>query len=136
MKLTINHADIGPRLCQRCGACCRVHLNLNNTDSRYRVYLRTLGYELDPPAQPGQADCCEKRHNVRLDMGWCKHLEIGAQDGRPLYRCRIYQGAQYPRLCADFDCVSWARQADTYNERNRTLAAAQRTLDLLNSGSC
>ncbi len=135
MKLSINHADIGSRLCQRCGACCRVHLNLNNTDSRYRVFLRTLGYALDPPAQEGQADCCDKRHNVRLDMGWCRHLEIGEQGDRPFYRCRIYETEDYPRLCADFDCVSWARQADTYNDNNRTLAKAQQALDRLKQAS-
>lgn len=131
MEIDIRHADIGSRLCQRCGACCRVHLNLNNTDTRYRAFLRTLGFTLDPPAQAGQADCCEKRHNVRLDMGWCKHLEIGERDGHPHYRCRLYGKVEYPRLCADFDCVSWALQADTYNGRNRTLAAAQRALNRL-----
>lgn len=48
MHLTITQRDISSELCQRCAACCRVALTLRNTDSRYRMFLRTLGFTVLP----------------------------------------------------------------------------------------
>lgn len=131
MRLDIGHGDIGERLCRRCAACCRITLNIKNSDSRYRVFLRTLGFDVQPPAKAGGADCCEKVHDIKIDTGWCKHLEISEDRHGTLYRCRLHGGDDYPRLCAEYDCVSWARHDGSYHDGNALLATAQAALDAL-----
>lgn len=131
MHLTVTHQDIGERLCRRCAACCRITLNIKNSDSRYRVFLRTLGFDVRPPAKPDEADCCDKVHDIKIDTGWCKHLEVGADTENTLYTCRLHGQPEYPSLCADYDCVSWARHDGTYHEGNPLLARAQAALDAL-----
>ncbi len=67
MKLDIHERDIGSELCQRCAACCRITFNLQDTTPRYRRFLRQIGYTLIPPPAQGQADCCNKKHDVKAD---------------------------------------------------------------------
>lgn len=131
VRLTIARSDIGPELCRRCGACCRIFLTLRGTDSRYRVFLRTLGFDVHPAPAMHADDCCEKVHDARIDTGDCRHLETGSDASGRLYTCRLHGTRRYPRLCADYDCVAWAKHDDTYDAGNRTLVAAQRALDRL-----
>jgi len=131
MELNIVHADITSELCQRCAACCRIYLTLANTDSRYRKFLRTIGYSVLPPAVEGEQDCCDEIHDVRLDMGSCKHLEITTGDEETSYRCQLHGTSEFPQLCADFDCVSWSKHNNAYNEDNHTIVTAQMALDAL-----
>ncbi len=44
----------------------------------------------------------------REDAGRCHASE------RESYRCTLYGSADYPDLCAQFNCVSWAKANDTY----------------------
>jgi hypothetical protein len=129
MELNILHSDITSGLCQRCAACCRIQITVSNTDSRYRRFLRKIGYTILPPPQPGEDDCCGDRHDIKLDMGHCRHLEHRTEQGETTYRCRLYGTSDFPELCAEFDCVSWARFGNSYNESNSTLMTAQRALN-------
>ncbi len=131
MKIDISHKDIGSELCQRCAACCRVSLNIPGTTTRYRDFLRKLGYSVSPPPNENGEDCCEKQHDISLDMGYCKHLAIDSENGETLYRCKVYGTSEFPDLCADFDCVSWAKHGDAHRDSNKTIAAAQTALNLL-----
>ncbi len=131
MDITLTHQDIESRLCRRCAACCRITLNIKNTDSRYRVFLRTLDFAVHPPVKDGDPDCCEKVHDIKIDTGWCKHLEIGEDSHGKLYGCRLYGQAHYPRLCKEYDCVSWAHHDNTYHDGNALLKTAQMAFDAL-----
>jgi hypothetical protein len=131
MKIDISHQDITSELCQTCAACCRVSLRIAGTNSRYRMFLRKLGYTVLPPPGEDKADCCEKEHEITLDMGYCKHLVTTEENGDAVYRCKIYGTSEFPDLCADFDCVSWAKHADRYVESNKTLRSGQAALNLL-----
>lgn len=131
MELDIHERDIDTRLCQACGACCRITFKLPNTTSRYRRFLRQIGYTVLPRAKVGKADCCEKKHDVTLDMDYCKHLEIREHAEGITYRCRIYKTGRYPQLCAQYNCVSWAKANDAYNSKNSLLMNAQKALDRL-----
>ena len=128
MKLDIHERDIEPSLCRRCAACCRVTFKLRDTTSRYRRFLRQIGYTV-LPAAPGQVDCCAKKHDATVDMGYCKHLEIDQGDDGTTYRCRVHGTAELPELCAQFNCVSWAKANDHYTTSNALLVHAQRALD-------
>ena len=46
-----------------------------------------------------------------------------------VYRCRIYGTSNYPELCAQFNCVSWAKANDNYTDNNSLLVSAQQALD-------
>ena len=133
MKLDIHERDIESRLCQTCGACCRVTFKLRDTSTRYRRFLRQIGYTLLPPAQVGKSDCCDKKHDAAVDMDFCGHLEIREFAEGKTYRCRIYGTAGYPELCEQFNCVSWAKANETYTIRNSLLQRAQQALHRLRS---
>lgn len=125
MELEIHERDVDSRLCQQCAACCRIQLTIKDTDSRYRQFLRTVGFNVHPPVEQDKADCCEKRHDVTLDMGYCKHLDVTEQER---YRCRIYGTPEFPVLCGQYNCVSWAKANNKYTASNATLRRAQETL--------
>jgi hypothetical protein len=133
MKLDIHERDIEPRLCQACGACCRITFKLRDTTSRYRRFLRQIGYTLLPPAKDGKSDCCDKKHDATVDMDFCSHLEIREFADGKTYRCRIYGTGRYPQLCEQFNCVSWAKANETYTMRSPLLACAQQALNRLKS---
>lgn len=40
-----------------------------------------------------------------------------------------------PELCAQFNCVSWAKANDSYTEKNALLVRAQQALDRLRGGA-
>lgn len=132
MALTIHERDICSELCQTCGACCRVTISLQGTDSRYRVFLRETGAILEPAPQPGARDCCGNVHGVTMDLGYCRHLERATDvSGGISCACRIYTSGALPTLCSEYNCVSWAKSNNAYNDGNSMLRAAQMALDLL-----
>jgi hypothetical protein len=135
MDLTIHERDIEPQLCRMCAACCRITFKLRDTNSRYRRFLRQVGYDVRPPCEPGQRDCCHKKHDVSIDMGYCRHLDREENQGREFYHCRIYGTDGLPELCAQFNCVSWAKANDSYTEKNALLVRAQQALDRLRGGA-
>ena len=122
---TITELDISPQLCRR-AKCCEIQLNLPKTDSRYRKFLRALGFAMAPAPADGSADCCGNVHDVTLNLGPCRHLRKEQIDGEELFACKIYhESDSFPDLCRDFNCVSWAKCRNSYNLDNATLAAAQ-----------
>lgn len=130
MKLSIHEKDIGSQVCQRCAACCRIKLSLPKTDPRYRKFLRGVGLTiLPPPTEEG--DCCDKIHDVSVDLGNCLHLEISDQEGHPFYKCRIHGTEDFPELCEQYNCVGWAKARNGYNEDNEMLRQAQAAFDSL-----
>jgi len=106
LKLDIHERDIEPGLCQTCAACCRITFKLRDTTTRYRKFLRQIGYTLLPPPAAGQQDCCAGKHNATVDMDYCRHLEINQHLNGNLYICRVYGTEDLPELCAEFNCVS------------------------------
>lgn len=137
LEINVSHADICSSLCQRCAACCRILLKIPGTDTRYRRFLRAVGYSIAPPpdqANPN-ADCCDELHEITIDMGLCPNLQITEKDGAPFYHCVLYGRDNYPQLCADFDCISWAKYANRCDDSNSTLVAAQGALNLLREGN-
>ena len=64
-------------------------------------------------------------------MDFCKHLEISDLPEGKTYRRAIYGQGGYPELCAQFNCVSWAKANDTYTARNSLLVKAQEALNRL-----
>jgi hypothetical protein len=131
MNLDIHERDIDSKLCRSCAACCRITFKLRDTNSRYRVFLRQIGYKVLPVPGSGQADCCDKKHDVTVDMGYCKHLHVEDKSWGTVFRCRIYGTSDLPELCAQFNCVSWAKANDNYSEGNSLLVSAQQALNRL-----
>lgn len=131
VNLDIHEGDVGPEFCQACGACCRITFKLRDTNTRYRRFLRQIGYTLLPLPQTGQLDCCNKKHDVSVDMGYCKHLDVEHSGDGELYRCKIYSTENLPDLCSQFNCVSWAKANDTYSLGNSLLPKAQQALNRL-----
>ena len=125
MKMTIHETDIESNLCQTCGACCRILLKIPSTTPRYRKFLRRLNFNVLPPAEPGQQDCCDANHDVDIDMGYCPHLVVGGSEMSPEYSCSIYNREDYPELCLHYNCVSWAKANDRYDDTNSLLVGAQ-----------
>ncbi len=131
MTLDIHERDISPDLCRICGSCCRVTFRLRDTTPRYRRFLRQIGYALLPPPTAGNPDCCEKKHDATVDLGFCRNLEVTESPDGPVHRCRVYGGPDFPELCEQFNCVSWAKANETYSTRNGLLVNAQRALNRL-----
>jgi hypothetical protein len=78
---------------------------------------------------PPAADCCDVTHDVSIDMGYCRHLKISEENGQRAFECRVYGSADFPDLCAQYNCVAWAKAFNSYNDSNVTLLAAQRAAD-------
>lgn len=131
MNIDIHERDIGTELCQVCGACCQITFKLRGTNTRYRRFLRQIGYILLSVPTPGQPDCCDKKHDVTVNMGYCKHLEIEHCADGEVYRCKIYNTGELPDLFSQFNCVSWAKTNDTYSPGNSLLTKAQQTFNRL-----
>lgn len=126
--ITIHERDISSRVCRLCAACCRIKVLIPNTDSRYRTFLRKIGYSVLPAAPAASADCCDKVHDATLDLGWCKHLRLPTADSSSTYACSIYGSPEFPQLCAQYNCVSWAKSSNKYNPQNELLRKAQQAL--------
>lgn len=134
-RLSIHESQITSPVCRSCAGCCQVRLKLTGTDSRYRVFLRTLGFTVLPAREGDQEDCCDKVHDVDLDMGPCRHLEQTSQaGGETAYRCKLHGTDRYPKLCSEYNCVSWAKAFNTYNAGNSMLLRAQTALARIQLG--
>jgi hypothetical protein len=124
--LAIREADITSGVCRRCAACCQVTIQVAGADARYRKFLREVGLELVPPPRPGKDDCCDDAHAVTVKLGPCRHLVTGlGAGGEPSFGCAVYEDVRRPQLCADFNCVSWAKTNNTYTMDNQLIVRAQ-----------
>jgi hypothetical protein len=132
-KLTIHERDISPKLCQSCAACCRIKLPVSNTDSRYRMFLRTTGFNVLPPPTTVGGDCCDGDHDIKIDMGYCPHLRLDVDADVKRYSCTIHGTEKLPKLCKEYNCVSWAKTKNSYNERNEILVTANAALKRVNA---
>ena len=126
--LTIHESDVSSALCRSCARCCEITLKLPATDSRYRRFLRSVGFELAPAAEAGLADCCDEVHDVTVRFGPCAHLTGGHETG---FSCNLYGSEAYPELCEHYNCVSWAKVNNAYSADNEIVAHAQAALDRL-----
>lgn len=126
--LTIHERDVTSELCQRCAKCCEIDITLAATNSRYRRFLRGVGFRLTPAAVEGRDDCCDDAHDATLHLGPCTHLQRDNVEGETLFRCGLHGDPRRPQLCEDFNCVSWAKAANTYTLNNHLLRAAQEAL--------
>ena len=135
MKITLTHSDITSELCLRCGACCcgancTVRMTVN-ADPRFRRFLRTRGLDIEPPVKEDEKDCCDKTHDIEVAIPPCPHCEILEEKGETIYRCMIYESEDHPDYCADYNCVSWAKYSQVYNDKNELLVKAQTVLNKL-----
>jgi len=133
MHHDIHERDITPELCRLCGACCRINLRLPDTDTRYRAFLRQTGHTVSPPAQVNQKDCCEKRHEATVDMGYCQHLDVKGDGEQCSFSCRIYAAPEFPELCEQYNCVSWAKAEGKFPSGSDYVEAARIALHRLRS---
>ena len=133
MQLTIHERDITSELCRQCGACCRILLTLENTDRRYRTFLRQTGFALNTPRREGDTDCCDETHSVQVDTGYCRHLAREEREGTVHCACNLYESPEFPQMCAEFNCVSWAKARNQYKPDNALLVAAQAAYDRMRS---
>lgn len=131
MQIDINHTDIKPELCTRCAACCRITFKIPNTNSRYRRFLRQIGFTVIPEVQKDKPDCCDDVHDIDVDMGYCRNLELVGTEATQKFKCKVYGTSDFPELCRDFTCVGWAKTGNAYNEKNGLLVAAQTALNLM-----
>lgn len=130
--LSIHESDISSELCQTCAACCTIKLQVAGTNSRYRKFLRTTGFKVEPVPAEGMDDCCEEQHDITINMGPCKHLKsVEVSTGRR-FLCELHGSSRFPRLCAEYNCVSWAKARNNYTNANDLLMAAQKAFDLFN----
>jgi hypothetical protein len=129
--LVIREGDITPEVCERCAACCRISIQVPNMDARFRRFLRGVGFQLTPPPKEGADDCCDGVHATTVQLGPCRHLVAGEAAGSDAYRCALYADPRRPQLCADFNCVSWAKANNTYNLDNLLIVRAQETWSAL-----
>lgn len=133
--LTIREGDITPEVCRRCAACCRmILLQVPNMDARFRRFLRGVGFRLTPAPKEGAEDCCDGAHPTTVDLGPCCHLVTGPAGADATYECGIYGDPSRPQLCADFNCVSWAKVSNQYTQDNELLARAQEAWSRLGNG--
>lgn len=129
MELSIHERDVTPDLCMQCGACCRILLTLEHTDRRYRTFLRETGFALSSVPRAGDTDCCDDMHSIQVDTGFCRHLKRAESEGGVKCSCTIYETASFPKLCAEFNCVSWAKARNQYGPQSSLLMSAQAALD-------
>ncbi len=132
MKPNIHEGDIRSEVCQQCAACCNVVLKVAATESRYRVFLRQVGFRVLPPPAAGKKDCCSDRHDIDIDMGPCRHLRTrAAGEAGPRYSCALHGTPELPELCADFNCVSWAKAFNQFDTENAALRQAVQAIQVI-----
>jgi hypothetical protein len=132
--LTIREADITSELCRRCAACCQISIQVPNLDARFRRFLRGVGFEVSPPPKEESEDCCDGTHASTVHLGPCRHLIRRDGEAGATHECAAYDDPRRPQLCADFNCVSWAKANNTYNLDNVLLVRAQAAWNVLRVG--
>lgn len=125
---SIRESDIESKVCQLCASCCRIRLKITNTDSRYRKFLRAVGFRVLPEPKLNELDCCDSSHDIDIDMGYCKHLQAHVEGNLTRYECSIYETDMFPDLCRHFNCVAWAKAHNNYNTNNSLLMTAEKAL--------
>jgi len=101
-KTDLTCADITEKLCKHCAHCCLNVLVPVQMDDRIFDFFQAAGLDI-------QRD--ENNPDVGIvNAGACQHLkQVG-----DAYKCSIYDTR--PKLCADYNCVAWAKVAGTESE--------------------
>ncbi len=94
-------------------------------DGRFRRFLRAVGFDLTPAPKEGNDDCCDGVHATTVHLGPCRHLVTREGDTGAINECAMYDDPRRPQLCADFNCVSWAKANNNYTLDNQFLTRAQ-----------
>lgn len=98
----IEEKDITSEVCQKCGLCCEIEYGVPD---RLFEWVDVVVEDYD------HIERTKKGIRIR-----CSHLEETA-DG--LVSCNIYETR--PKLCKDYNCVSWAKSSDDLTQYNRVL---------------
>lgn len=95
MKKELAYADVTEELCRKCAKCCMETLIPVALDDRTYEYFEAVGLEVARDPDDPEAGV--------LNAGVCRHLEKYGE----IYGCGVY--GDRPRLCADYNCVAWAK---------------------------
>lgn len=90
--------------------------------------MRATGADIIPAAMPGEKDCCEKTHEIKVRLGTCRHLKASSPDS---HSCSLYGTSDFPEMCAEYNCAGWAKAANKYDETNAILMTAQDQLNAI-----
>ena len=101
----LQETDITEEVCKGCAICCEIEITPNWKDPRQMEWLRAIVDKHE------HIRATEKGIRIR-----CSHLEGSDALG---YQCGIYN--ERPQLCADFNCVSWAKVSNNLTQYNRVL---------------
>ena len=102
MKDSLDYADINEVLCQHCAHCCLNTLIPITLDDRTYEYFITIGLDIVQDEDNPEVGI--------LNVGKCKYLKKNGSK----YKCSIYDDR--PQLCADYNCVAWAKVAGVESE--------------------
>ncbi len=107
----LKEEHITTKVCQRCALCCEMELKPYFRDERMMSALSVMVEEHDNIKWTGSG--------IRIR---CSHLINLKSDGS-LKGCKIYNDR--PKLCKDFNCVSWARVSNNRDQYNEVLKKLQ-----------
>ncbi len=103
----LQEEDITEEVCQSCGICCEIELKPNWKNSRQFEWLHAIAENHD------NIQSTDKGIRIR-----CSHLKERVMGWRKM-GCDIYDDR--PRLCREFNCVSWAKYTNDLTQYNRVL---------------
>jgi len=104
----LQEEDINEDVCKKCAICCEIELKPNWKNPRQFEWLGAI--------VEGHDNITETRKGIRIR---CSHLRQTKYATGPYWECGIYEDR--PRLCRDFNCVSWAKYSDDLTQYNRVL---------------
>ncbi len=96
----LQEKDITSALCEKCALCCSMEIKPKWADERMMKALKVM--------VEGHENVKFLGDGIRIT---CSHLKES--------KCDIY--FRRPQLCADFNCVSWAKVSNNLNQYNQVL---------------
>jgi len=97
----LQEADITEDVCKGCAICCEIEIKPNWEDPRQLEWLHAIVENHD------NIQNSERGIKIR-----CSHLIDN-------YKCGIYE--RRPKMCRDFNCVSWAKVSNNLTQYNKVL---------------
>jgi len=102
----LTEVDITEDVCKSCAICCEIEIKPSWKDPRQMEWLHAI---VDNHAY---IESTERGVKIR-----CSHLIDN-------YKCGIYN--KRPKLCRDFNCVSWAKVSNDLTQYNKVLKRLKR----------
>lgn len=97
----LQEADITEDVCKSCAICCEIEIKPNWKDPRQLEWLHAIVEKHD--------HIQSSEHGIKIR---CSHLIDN-------YKCGIYENR--PKMCRDFNCVSWAKVSNNLTQYNKVL---------------